>query len=210
LNWLDPQVILESLGGLAVVGVALIIFFETATIIGSFLPGDSLLFLLGLSLATWLNNFPIFAAIPIVILGAILGAQVGYIFGEKIGPKLFERDRGFFLNRATAERTKEFWSKYGNRAIFVARFIPILRALVPMFAAIGKMPVKLFSKLNVISAIVWVTVLMSLGYTLGQIEFVKHNIELMVITFAVLSSLPLPFELLRERYLQQKAQRRQD
>lgn len=210
MNWLDPQVILESLGGLAVVGVALIIFFETATIIGSFLPGDSLLFLLGLSLATWLNNFPIIVAIPIVILGAILGAQVGYIFGEKIGPKLFERDRGFFLNRATTERTKEFWLKYGNRAIFVARFIPILRALVPMFAAIGKMPVKLFSKLNVLSAIVWVSVLMSLGYTLGQIKFVKNNIELMIITFAVLSSLPLPFELLRERYLRQKAQRRRD
>lgn len=210
MNWLDPQVILDSLGGLAVFGVAVIIFFETATIVGSFLPGDSLIFLLGLSLATWLNNFPIYIAIPIVISGAIFGAQVGYIFGEKLGPKLFEKDRGFFLNRATAERTREFWLKYGNRAIFVARFIPILRALVPMFAAIGKMPINLFSKLNVLSAIIWVTTLMSLGFTLGQIDFVKHNIELMIITFAVLSSLPLPFELLRERYLRQREQKRQN
>jgi membrane-associated protein len=209
MNFLDPQVILESLGGLAVFGVALIIFLETSTIIGSFLPGDSLLFLLGLSLATWLASFPIFIAIPTVIVGAITGAHVGFLFGAKLGPKLFERDRGFFLNRNTAERTKEFWAKYGNRSIFLARFIPVLRALVPMFAAIGNMPKREFIKLNFFSAIIWVTTLMSLGFTLGQIEFVKKNIELMVITFAVISSLPLPFELLRERQIRRKAKKSQ-
>jgi membrane-associated protein len=210
LNLLDPQVILQNLGGMAVLGVAVIIFLETSTIVGSFLPGDSLLFLLGLSLATWLSGFPIAIGIPIVFLGAALGAQVGYIFGAKIGPKLFEKDRGIFLNRDTAARTREFWKKYGNRAIFVARFIPVLRALIPMFSAIGGMPVKSFTRLNLLSAAIWVPTLMLLGYTLGQIEFVKKNIEFMVITFAVLSSLPLPFELIRERYSKKKSDTVQD
>ena len=205
MNFLDPQSILQNLGSLAVFGVAIVIFLETSTIIGSFLPGDSLLFLLGLSLATWLTGFPIFVAIPIVIFGAFIGAQVGYLLGAKIGPLLFEKDRGFFLNRNTAQRTKEFWEKYGNRAIFIARFIPILRALVPMFAAIGKMPVRKFTQFNLLSAVIWVSVLMTLGFTLGQIQFVKDHIELMVISFAVLSSLPLPFELLRERRLRRKS-----
>ena len=205
MNFLDPQSILQNLGSLAVFGVAIVIFLETSTIIGSFLPGDSLLFLLGLSLATWLNGFPIFVAIPIVVFGAFIGAQVGYLLGAKIGPLLFEKDRGFFLNRNTAQRTKEFWEKYGNRAIFIARFIPILRALVPMFAAIGKMPVRKFTQFNLLSAVIWVSVLMTLGFTLGQIQFVKDHIELMVISFAVLSSLPLPFELLRERRLRRKS-----
>lgn len=210
MNFLDPQSILQNLGSLAVFGVAIVIFLETSTIIGSFLPGDSLLFLLGLSLATWLTGFPIFIAVPIVILGAFTGAQVGYLLGAKIGPLLFEKDRGLFLNRNTAQRTKEFWEKYGNRAIFIARFIPILRALVPMFAAIGKMPVRKFTQFNLLSAIIWVSVLMILGFTLGQIQFVKDHIELMVISFAVLSSLPLPFELLRERRLRRKSNTTQD
>jgi membrane-associated protein len=188
-----------TFGGLAVLGVALIIFIETSTIVGSFLPGDSLLFLLGLSLATWLGSFPIWFAIPIVLIGAIAGAQVGYLVGQKLGPVLFSKDRGFFLNRRTAERTREFSEKYGDRAIFVARFVPILRALVPMFAAIGKMPIRRFIKLNALSAVAWVAGLMLLGFSLGQIAFVKENLELMIICFAIISSLPLPIEILRER-----------
>jgi membrane-associated protein len=209
MNLFDPQTLLENLGSAAVFGAALIIFLETATVIGSFLPGDSLLFLLGLSLATWLSTFPIYLAIPIVLLAAFFGAQVGYWVGKKLGPVLFQKERGFLLNQKTANRTKEFFEKYGNRAVILARFVPILRALVPMFAAIAKMPPKTFIRLNALSAILWVFGLMLSGYFLGQIEFVKKNIELMMISFAVLSSLPLPFELLREHLSSKRSNKHQ-
>jgi len=209
MNVFDPQTLLENLGSAAVFGAALIIFLETATVIGSFLPGDSLLFLLGLSLATWLSTFPIYLAIPIVLLAAFFGAQVGYWVGKKLGPVLFQKERGFLLNQKTANRTKEFFEKYGNRAVILARFVPILRALVPMFAAIAKMPPKTFIRLNALSAILWVFGLMLSGYFLGQIDFVKKNIELMMISFAVLSSLPLPFELLREHLSSKQSNKHQ-
>jgi len=209
VNLLDPQTLLMSLGTMAVFGAALIIFIETATIIGSWLPGDSLLFLLGLTLATWLNDFPIYYAVPIVILSAFLGAQVGYWVGKKVGPLLFQKDRGFFLNQKTVARTREFTDKYGNRAVILSRFVPILRALVPMFSAIGDMPLKKFTQLNAISAVLWVTTLMLGGYFLGQIPFVKEHIELMIVVVVVVTSLPLPLELLREYRVKQKLKRPQ-
>jgi len=209
MNLLDPQTLLMNLGTMAVFGAALIIFIETATIIGSWLPGDSLLFLLGLTLATWLNDFPIYYAVPIVILSAFLGAQVGYWVGKKVGPLLFQKDRGFFLNQKTVARTREFTDKYGNRAVILSRFVPILRALVPMFSAIGDMPLKKFTQLNAISAVLWVSTLMLGGYFLGQIPFVKEHIELMIVVVVVVTSLPLPLELLREYRVKQKLKRPQ-
>lgn len=209
MNLLDPQTLLMSLGTMAVFGAALIIFIETSTIIGSWLPGDSLLFLLGLSLATWLSDFPIYYAVPLVILSAFLGAQVGYWVGKKVGPLLFQKERRFFLNQKTVARTKEFTEKYGNRAVILSRFVPILRALVPMFSAIGEMPIKKFTQLNAISAVLWVSSLMLGGYFLGQIAFVKEHIELMIILVVVITSLPLPLELLREYLAKRKLNRPQ-
>lgn len=204
MNLLDPQTLLMNLGTMAVFGAALIIFIETSTIIGSWLPGDSLLFLLGLSLATWLSDFPIYYAIPLVIVSAFLGAQVGYWVGKKVGPLLFQKERRFFLNQKTVARTKEFTEKYGNRAVILSRFVPILRALVPMFSAIGEMPIKKFTQLNAISAVLWVASLMLGGFFLGQIPFVKEHIELMIILVVVITSLPLPLELLREYLAKRK------
>jgi membrane-associated protein len=204
MNLLDPQTLLMNLGTMAVFGAALIIFIETSTIIGSWLPGDSLLFLLGLSLATWLSDFPIYYAVPLVIVSAFLGAQVGYWVGKKVGPLLFQKERRFFLNQKTVARTKEFTEKYGNRAVILSRFVPILRALVPMFSAIGEMPIKKFTQLNAISAVLWVASLMLGGFFLGQIPFVKEHIELMIILVVVITSLPLPLELLREYLAKRK------
>jgi membrane-associated protein len=204
MNLLDPQTLLMNLGTMAVFGAALIIFIETSTIIGSWLPGDSLLFLLGLSLATWLSDFPIYYAVPLVIVSAFLGAQVGYWVGKKVGPILFQKERRFFLNQKTVARTKEFTEKYGNRAVILSRFVPILRALVPMFSAIGEMPIKKFTQLNAISAVLWVASLMLGGFFLGQIPFVKEHIELMIILVVVITSLPLPLELLREYLAKRK------
>ena len=202
---LDSHVIIQTFGSLAVFGVALIIFLETATIFGSFLPGDSLLFILGLTLATWLSEFPIWLAIPIVLAAAIAGSEVGYWFGKKVGPKLFKQRKTFFFNEGTVFRTKKFFAHYGSRSIILSRFVPGLRALIPMLAAISDFDKKQFLRLNIIGGAIWVVGLVGAGYGLGQIPFVEENIELFVIGFVIISSLPLPFEILREKLKQRKS-----
>jgi membrane-associated protein len=195
---LDAQTIVESLGPLAVIGVALIIFFETATILGSFLPGDSLLFILGLALGTWLVGYSLPIALLSVTVAAIAGSQVGYIIGKKTGPSLFRRKDGWIFNHKTLERTEQFFKRYGARAIILARFVPVLRALIPMMVAMTNFDGSRFFRLNIVGGIMWVNGIMIAGFLLGGIPIVKHNIELFVIGFVVVSSLPLPIELLRE------------
>lgn len=204
MNWLDSNAILENFGSASVYVAALIIFFETATILGSFLPGDSLLFLVGLALATWLNHFPVTLAIALLFVAAVAGSQTGYWVGKKVGPRLFKQRETFFFNHRTVEHTKKFFDKYGARSIILARFVPGLRALIPMFAAISHFDEKRFWRLNIIGGAAWTIGLTGAGYGLGQIDFVARHVELFVIGFVVLSSLPLPFELLRERLRSRK------
>jgi membrane-associated protein len=199
VNWLDPQTIINNLGGLAVFGVALIIFFETATILGSFMPGDSLLFILGLALGTWLTGFPFAIALAIVTVAAIAGSQVGFFVGLKTGPRLFKRKDGLIFNHKVLERTEKFFIRYGARAIVLARFVPVLRALIPMLVAMTSFDHRRFLKLNIIGGFAWVVGVMTAGFLLGHIQFVKEHVELFVLGFVILSSLPLPIELLRER-----------
>ncbi len=205
MNWLDAQTIISNLGNLAVIGVAAIIFFETATILGSFLPGDSLLFILGLALGTWLTSYPIAAALLIVTVAAIAGSQVGYFVGRKTGPRLFKRKDGWIFNHKTIERTESFFTRYGARAIVLARFVPILRALIPMLVAMTNFDSRRFLRLNIIGGFAWVVGVMTAGFLLGHIPFVKDHVEFFVLGFVIMSSLPLPIELLRERIKQNRA-----
>jgi membrane-associated protein len=205
LNWLDAQTIINNLGSLAVFGVALIIFFETATILGSFMPGDSLLFILGLALGTWLTGFPFVFALLVVTAAAIAGSQIGFYVGLKTGPALFKRKDGLIFNHKVLERTEKFFEKYGSRAIILARFVPVLRALIPMLVAMTSFDAKRFLRLNVIGGLAWVVGVMTAGFLLGHIQFVKDHVELFVLGFVILSSLPLPFELLRERIKARRA-----
>ena len=204
---LDPKALVESFGTLAVIGVGLILFIETATILGSFLPGDSLIFILGITLSTTLN-FPIWLALPIVIGSAIAGSQVGYWTGKKLGPSLFKkRERNFFFNEDTITRSNEIIDKYGPRAIVLARFIPVLRALVPLLVGMVGMNGRNYLKYNVIGALLWGGCLLLLGWGLGTIPLVRENVELWVIGFLVVSSLPFPIEILRDYIKRKKAKK---
>ena len=204
---LDPQSLIESFGALAVIGVALILFIETATIFGSFLPGDSLIFILGISLSTTLN-FPIWIALPIVIGSAIAGSQVGYWVGTKVGPALFKRrKRNFFFNEDTITRSHDIIERYGPRAIVLARFIPVLRALVPMLVGIMGMGARKYLRYNIIGAVLWGGVLLLLGWGLGNLEIVRDNLETWVIGFVIVSSLPFPIEILRDYLKRKKAKK---
>jgi membrane-associated protein len=205
VNPFDAQTIIDNLGNLAVFGAALIIFFETATILGSFLPGDSLLFILGLTLANYLSGFPFPFAVLILFVAAVAGSQVGFMIGKRTGRALFHRKDGFIFNQKTQERTEKFFIRYGARAIVLARFVPVLRALIPMLVAMTSFDPKRFFKLNLIGGAVWVGGVMTAGYLLGGIDFVKTHIESFILGFVILSSLPLPIEVLRERIKNKRA-----
>ncbi|CAB4910389.1 MAG: DedA family protein [Actinobacteria bacterium] len=207
VNPFDPQSLITAMGAFAVMGVAVIIFLETATIVGSFLPGDSLLFILGLALATYLTNIPFVPAMGLVFVAAVAGSQVGYWFGRKIGPRVFRRKRNWFFSPTTVERANTFFDHYGWRALILARFIPVIRALVPLVAGISQMKPRRYLVFNLIGGVAWVVVLMTLGFFIGRIEYVQHNIEWFVIGFVVLSSLPFPIEVLlaRRRHVRAKA-----
>lgn len=203
---LDPQTLIESLGTLAVLGVAVILFFETATILGSFLPGDSLIFILGISLSTTIS-FPIWLALPIIIVAAIAGSQFGFWFGTRVGPALFKkRKRNWFFNEDTILRSHKVIDRYGPRAIVLARFIPVLRALVPMLVGMIGMESKKYLRYNIIGGLLWGGVLLLLGYGLGTIPTVRENLEIWVIGFVVVSSLPFPIEILRD-YLKRRKEK---
>lgn len=199
MNWLDAQAIIDSFGDWAALAVMVIIFLETAFILTSFLPGDSLLFLTGLTLMTSNSFLPDWLGFVLIWLAAFSGTQVGFWFGRKIGPPLFERNRNFILNEKVLAKTHEFFDRYGARAVILARFVPILRALVPMLAGISQMDKGRFAKLNLIGATVWVGVFMVPGYFLGSVALVKENLELTVLVIVVATSLILPLELLRDR-----------
>lgn len=208
MNWLDAQEIISAFGDYVALAVTLIIFLETAFILTSFLPGDSLLFLTGLALATSDAWLPDWIGFILIWLAAFIGTQVGYWIGYKIGPPLFEQNRNFILNQKVLDRTHEFFEKYGARAVVLARFVPILRALIPMLAGISRMDIKRFTKLNLIGATVWVGVFMLAGYWLGQIPYVKENLETTVILIIIFTSLLLPVELLRDRISKRFSTRR--
>jgi membrane-associated protein len=207
LNWLDAQEIINAFGDWVAIAVAIIIFFETAFILTSFLPGDSLLFLTGLALATSDSWLPDWVGFILIWVAAFVGTQVGYWIGYKIGPPLFESNRNFILNERVLAKTHDFFEKYGARAVVLARFVPILRALIPMLAGISKMDIRRFTKLNLIGATVWTGVFLIAGYLLGNVPAVKENLEVTVIWIVVGTSLLLPLELLRDRLAKKSSKR---
>lgn len=209
LNWLDAQSIIASFGGFAVLAVTIILFLETAFIFTSFLPGDSLLFIIGLTLSTALSDFPFFVALLMIYVAAVSGSQVGYEIGKKIGPPLFERNSNWIFNPKVVKRSHEFFEKYGARAVVLARFVPIIRALVPMLAGISYLEREKFFKYNLIGAAAWVGGFMLPGYLLGNVPAVKDHLELAVLIVIVVSSLPFPLEVLRGWLRQRKQARAQ-
>ena len=208
MNWLDAQEIINRFGDWAALAVMLIIFLETAFIFTSFLPGDSLLFLTGLTLATSDGWLPDWLGILLIFIAAFMGSQTGYWVGHRIGPPLFERNSNFILNKKVLDRTHAFFDRYGTRAIILARFIPILRALIPMLAGMSEMETKRFTKLNLMGAAIWVVLFVLGGYFLGQVPLIREHLEATVIIIIVVTSLILPFEVIRERLHRMKALKR--
>ncbi len=169
----------------------LIVFCETGLIITPFLPGDSLVFAAGALAGAGYLQYSII--IVILLIAAILGDFVNYTIGSWIGPKIFNRNVRFF-NKAYLLKAQVFYEKHGGKAVILARFIPIIRTIVPFIAGIAAMNQRQFLLYNIVGAIVWVGGLVSAGYFLGKIPLVKENFSLVVYGIILLSLLPLCFE----------------
>ena len=198
-EWLQPDSILQWLGPWALVGLALIVFAECGLLIGFFLPGDSLLFTAGLFVADGAIRSPLWLVCALLVLAAVLGNACGYWIGRSAGPAVFERPRSRMFRPEHVVKTQEFFDRYGNRAIVLGRFVPIVRTFITVMAGVGRMEPRRYLTYSVIGGVAWAAGVTVLGYWLGQFAFVKANIEFMIIAIVIASILPMVVEIVRAR-----------
>ena len=196
---LDLQGILRDLGPLAMVIVCLIIIAETGLLVGFFLPGDSLLFTVGLMIGTDLLDVPIWLACILIAASAIVGDQLGYFIGRKAGPAVFKRPNSRFFSQKNADRAQQFFVKHGAKAVIFAHYVPILRTFVPVAAGVGKMQYSHYLRNNLIGAISWGIIVPLIGVFLGQIPFVRDNVILVTVTLVAISLIPVVLEVIKAR-----------
>ena len=197
-GFMNPQHLLERGGLLLLMAV---VFAESGLLFGFFLPGDSLLFIAGfLASSAGGNRLP---ALPIVVVcvvvAAILGDQVGYWFGKIVGPSLFDRPKSRLFNPANVTKAHTFFDRYGSKTIVLARFVPVVRTFAPIVAGVANMRYRTFVVYNIIGGVLWGAGITTLGYFLGQVGWVKNNIEVAIVAIIAVSLLPVTIELLRHR-----------
>jgi membrane-associated protein len=196
---LNPNDLLTKLGSIAFFAVLAIIFTECGILLGLILPGDSLLFITGMFIASGQIKVNIWLAIALIAIAAIIGNLVGYWLGTKIGPPLFRRPDSRIFKQEYVERTHKFFEKHGARAIILARFVPIVRTLITATAGIAAMPFRVFAVNSAIGGVLWAGLLTGAGYKLGHNETIKSHIELFTLGIVILSLIPVAFELIQAR-----------
>ena len=196
-GWLDPENLLDTFGPYAFWGSVLVIFIECWLF--PFLPGDSLLFLIGILIADNQLDTPLWLACAILTVSAILSNVVGYGVGRKLGPAVFSRPDSRFFKQEHVDQTYAFFDKYGNRAIVLARFVPIVRTFITLAAGIGQMPFRRFFLFSAIGGFLWATGVTLLGFWLGQVQMLADNIDLVLLGLVALSVVPIVIEALRAR-----------
>ena len=197
-DWLDPQN-LDRFGTAAFWIAMAIIFAECGLLIGFFLPGDSLLFMVGLFVASGVIDMPIALSCLLLTIAAVVGNLTGYWIGYRAGPSLFSRPDSRFFRQEYVDKTHQFFDKYGPRAIVLARFVPIVRTFITAMAGIGRMNLRTYAIYSTIGGVLWATGVTLMGYYLGNIPFVKENIELMLIGIVALSIIPIGIETFRHK-----------
>ncbi|MFE5084651.1 DedA family protein [Streptomyces mirabilis] len=195
-SWLDPNTLLDNFG---IWGLLLIVFAESGLLIGFFLPGDSLLFTCGLLITSNQLDFPLWAAVALICVAAVLGDQAGYLFGKKVGPSLFTRPDSRLFKQENVVKAHEFFEKYGPKSLVLARFVPIVRTFTPIIAGVSGMKYRSFLTFNIIGGVLWGAGVTLLGSWLGKIDFVNNNIEAILILIVLVSVIPIAIEFLRAR-----------
>ena len=181
----------------------LIIFVETGFIIMPLLPGDSLLFAVGL-LASTTGKLDITFVIPLLILAALLGDNVNYFVGKNFSNFIKSREKILFLKREYITQTEAFYEKNGGKAVIIARFMPIIRTIAPFVAGAGSMKYGKYITFCVIGAVLWVTSITLLGYFLGSNEWVKANFEKVVLGIVLVSVLPMIIGVIKAKFFPSK------
>jgi membrane-associated protein len=190
-DWLDPDTLIST-GGL--LGILAIVFAECGLLIGFFLPGDSLLFTAGLLVAEDVLEYPLWLVCLLISIAAVAGNLVGYQIGAKAGPAVFNKPDSRLFKHEHVEKTSAFFEKYGGRAIVLARFVPIVRTFITVMAGAGRMDYRKYALYTFIGALLWGTGVTVLGYFLGQVAFVRDNIEPILLLIVAVSVLPIAVE----------------
>lgn len=189
---LSPKWYIE-MGGLYM--ILFVVFAETGLFVGFFLPGDSLLFVAGLfidDLAREFFNVPYVVIMVMIAIAGILGNMVGYWFGKKSGPFLYQRQDTFFFKKRHLASAQRFYEKNGAFTVIAARFVPIIRTFVPIVAGIVKMDYRKFMIYNLIGSFGWVFTMMLTGHLLGtQFPWIKDRIDVIVIMIILVTTLPV-------------------
>lgn len=194
LGW-DLVALIRAVG---YVGIFSIVFAESGLLIGFFLPGDSLLFTAGfLASQGFLNIWWLAAG---CFVAAVVGDNVGYAFGKRVGPKIFKREESLFFNPRNLEAAKGFYQRHGGKALVLARFMPAIRTFAPILAGVGEMRYKKFFFYNVAGGFLWVASMSFGGYFLGRVvPNVDRYIIPIVLVIVVVSAAPSLIHILRDK-----------
>jgi membrane-associated protein len=197
-----PEKLIELLstilsGWLGYAALFAILFSETGLLVGFFLPGDSLLFTVGVVASA--GALDIRWVIPVLSLAALLGDSTGYLLGRQTGPRIFSRPDSRLFKQEYITRTRAFYEKYGGKTIVMARFVPIVRTFAAFVAGVGQMPYFKFLPYSVCGGIGWVTFLTLLGYEIGSFPFVRRNFDKAILLIIFVSLLPTFIEFWKAR-----------
>jgi membrane-associated protein len=169
------EVFVQTYGAWVYALLFVIIFVETGVVVMPFLPGDSLLFVVGAMCGAGLMSYPL--AVGLLVVAAVLGDQCNYSIGRYFGPKVFQWEQSRFFNKEAFDKAHSFYETYGGFTIIAARFMPFLRTFVPFVGGVAQMSRAKFTLFNVIGAVLWVAGICTAGYFLGSIPWVKMNLD---------------------------------
>jgi membrane-associated protein len=188
--------ILAHYGTLTYAILFLIIFCETGLVVMPLLPGDSLLFAVG-ALGASTGKLDVYLLIALLIVAALAGDNLNYVVGKFFGTKIKSREKIGFFKREYIDNTEAYYEKYGGRTVIIARFIPIIRTIAPFVAGAGNMHYPRYLLFCITGAVLWVGGLITLGYQFGNLDIVKRNFELVILSIVVISLLPLAYQFWR-------------
>jgi len=190
--------LIRSVGYIGLFGI---VFAESGLFFGFFLPGDSLLFTAGFLASQGYLSAKLL--VPIILLAAILGVNVGYMFGKKVGPRLFYKEDSLFFNKKHLMKAERFYEKYGPMTIIIARFMPVVRTFAPIVAGIGNMNYKIFLVYNIIGGILWTFSLVLGGFYLSRVvPNAEKHLETIIMLIIVVSLTPAVFHIIKEKMSQ--------
>lgn len=181
------------------VGLTAVVFAESGLLIGFFLPGDSLIFTAGFLASQGYLNVYLLAGL--LFVAAVVGDNVGYTFGKRVGPRIFKREDSLFFHKDHVKRAEKFFAQYGAKTIVFARFVPVVRTFAPILAGVGNMPYRVFVTYNIFGGLLWAVGLTFLGFFLGNlIPNIDQYLLPIIAGIIVLSILPNIYHIIKARY----------